>query len=118
MNGEQVAGDQEVEVAGVPMFGARRRARELVKEVTELRAQLDRLGGLTVIELEAKRAALESEVGAQQAQIESDTVEAAAALEQQAMDAGAALKADLADAEVEKRALEAVVVGAHDEGGW
>jgi hypothetical protein len=115
MNGEQVVGDQEVEVAGVPMFGARRRARELVKEVTELRAQLDRLGGLTVIELEAKRDALESEVGAQQAQIESDRVEAAAALEQQAMDAGAALKADLAAAEVEKRALDERLVVLRDE---
>jgi hypothetical protein len=53
----------------IPWFGARRVARELASQVAaisierdELRGQLNRLGALTVVELEAKKAGLESAV--------------------------------------------------------
>ena len=53
----------------IPWFGARRVARELASQVStitserdQLRGQLDRLGVLAVVELEAKKAGLESTV--------------------------------------------------------
>jgi hypothetical protein len=92
--------------ASVPVFGARKKARELAAQVVELRAQLDRLGGLTVIELEDRRDALEAEVTAQRVQIETERSEASAALEQKAAEAGAALKAELEAASAEKASLE------------
>jgi hypothetical protein len=49
------------DVPSVPLFGVRKRARELASEVAELRTQLDRLGGLSVIELETRRDALSAE---------------------------------------------------------
>jgi Domain of unknown function (DUF4041)/Meiotically up-regulated gene 113 len=94
------------EVPSVPVFGARKKARELATEVVELRAQLDRLDGLSVIELEERRDSLQSEVVAQQEQIETERSEASAALKQQAAEAGAALKAELATAGVEKASLD------------
>ena len=54
----------------IPWFGARRVARDLATQVAtltierdQLRGQLDRLGALAVVELEAKKAGLESAVG-------------------------------------------------------
>lgn len=94
------------EAQSVPMFGARKKARELAVEVAELRGQLERLGGLEVIELEAKRDELATEIAAQQQQIESERAEATAALEAQAAEAGASLKAELVAATEEKVSLE------------
>ncbi len=98
------------EVPSVPVFGARKRARELATEVAELRSQLDRLGGLSVIELESRRDALAVEVAAQQQQIETDRTEAAAALERQAAEASASLKSDLETAAQEKASLDQQLV--------
>lgn len=95
----------------IPVFGVRRKARELAAEVTELRGQLHRLGGLTVIELEARRDALEAEIAAQREQIEAEKAEAATALEQEAAEAGAALKAELTAATEQKAALEEQLAG-------
>jgi hypothetical protein len=94
------------EVPSAPVFGARKKARELATEVAELRNQLDHLGGLSVIELESRRDALSAEVAAQQQQIETDRAEAAAALEQQATDASAALKSELETAAQEKASVD------------
>jgi hypothetical protein len=90
----------------VPVFGARKKARELAAQVVELRAQLDRLGGLTVIELEDRRDALEAEIAAQRVEIETERSQASAALEQKAAEAGAALKAELAAASAQKISLD------------
>jgi len=103
------------EVPSVPVFGARRKARALAAEVTELRAQLDRLGGLTVIELEDKRDALQAETTAQREQIEAERSEATAALEQQAAEAGAALQAELVTATEEKASLDQQLVALRAE---
>ncbi len=91
---------------GVPIFGARKRARELVAEVDELRQHLDRLGGLSVIELEQKRETLQREVDQQREQLDAEKQEAAAELERHAEEASASLRADLAEAEQEKANLE------------
>jgi hypothetical protein len=98
------------EIPAVPVFGARKRARELAIEVAELRAQLDRLGGLSVIELESRREELASEVVVQQEQIETERAEAAAALERQAAEAGATLKSELETASQEKARLDEQLV--------
>jgi hypothetical protein len=72
----------------IPWFGARRMARELAGEVQELRThlhatreQIERLGALPVLELEARRAKLEREIADQEARIARAWSEGAAALE-------------------------------------
>jgi hypothetical protein len=92
--------------AGVPLFGARKRAKELAVEVAELRAQLDRFGAFTQIELEGTRDALSAEISAQQERITVEKDDAARALEQQAAEAKAALDAELGSAREEKGRLE------------
>jgi len=77
--------EARIEVS-VPWFGARRLARTLLAQVAslqherdELRAQLDRLGALPVVELEKRTKELEGAVAEQQAQMtrkrEADRVE-------------------------------------------
>lgn len=63
----------------VPWFGARKMARALVTEVHELRAQcdqmrgqLERLGALPVLQLEAQRAGLERAIAEQTARLERE----------------------------------------------
>lgn len=63
----------------IPLFGARNLARRLVADLQEarqkrdqLQADLERLGALTVIDLEKKKASLEQEVAAQRATFERD----------------------------------------------
>lgn len=106
MGGEDGGIAPTAEAVSVPVFGARKKARELAVEVAELRGQLERLGGLEVIELEAKRDELATEIAAQREQIESERAEATSALEAQAAEAGASLKAELAAATEEKASLE------------
>lgn len=71
----------------IPLFGARKMARELLAEVdsltTELehaREQLIRLGALSVLQLEARRAALERELAEETARFQRERAEAAEAL--------------------------------------
>jgi hypothetical protein len=70
----------------IPLFGARKMARELLAEVDSLRAQCDqsretlaRLGALSVLQLEAKRAGLEREIVEQAARLERERADAAEA---------------------------------------
>lgn len=88
--------DQEP-LPSVPWFGARKMAHSLISEVQELRAQrdemhdqLERLGGLTVLQLEARRADLERGIAEQASRLERERSEVAAALQ--------ALKAQLEEA--------------------
>ena len=71
----------------IPLFGARKMARELLAEVDTLRAQCDqsretlaRLGALSVLQLEATRAGLEREIVEQAARLERGRADAAEAL--------------------------------------
>jgi predicted nuclease with TOPRIM domain len=70
----------------VPLFGARKKARELAVEVADLRAQLQCLGGLSVIELEEKSRELGLEVDEQRQVFETERQEIGAQLEQLKMD--------------------------------
>jgi hypothetical protein len=90
---------------GVPLFGARRKARELVKEVEDLRAQLDRLGAFSLIELEEQRNALRTEIEAQRTQLEKECREAEAQLTRQAEEAQATLQQELQAARQERDEL-------------
>lgn len=81
-------GTQKVEsTISIPWFGARRLARRLADEVQELRLQRDRarekleeLGALTILELEDRRTALESDIAKQAAKLEKEKSDAEAAL--------------------------------------
>lgn len=71
----------------IPLFGARKMARALLAEVDslgaqrdQLREQLTRLGALSVLELEAKRADLEREIAEQAARLQRERADAAEAL--------------------------------------
>lgn len=101
--------------SSVPVFGARKKAKELAREVSELRQQLDRLGGLSVLELEAKRDALDIEIAAQRELPESEKTAAAQALEQQAAEASAALSAELAAATEQKASLDQQIATLQEE---
>lgn len=90
----------------VPLFGARKRARELGAEVAELRGQLERLGGLGLIEVERRREEVSAELEASRQQIEVERIEADAKLERQAAAAGAELRGDLERLNSERNALE------------
>lgn len=83
------SGNHATEVKlSVPWFGARKKARELIAEIQRLRAQLEEAhkelevcGALTLMQLEARRIALEQQIADQEAQISRSKAEAAAALE-------------------------------------
>ena len=71
----------------IPLFGARKMARALLSEVdalqaerTQLREQLTRLGALTIVELEGKKADLEREIADQAARLQQERAEAAEAV--------------------------------------
>src|SRR5207253_910902 len=89
----------------IPTFGARRKARELAKEVEELRGHLDRLGAFSTIELEQRRDALESQIETQRAQLEERQKEAELQLIQQAEEAKSSLQQELASAGRERDEL-------------
>lgn len=71
----------------IPLFGARRMARALLGEVEALvaqrdalSAQLNRLGAYSVLQLEAKRSELESEIAEQTARLQREQASATEAL--------------------------------------
>lgn len=73
-----MAGDQAA-LPAISWFGARKLARSLQSEVRDLqeecgrlRGQLQELGALSVLELEAKRTQLETDITAQRAQVEAE----------------------------------------------
>jgi hypothetical protein len=91
----------------VPLFGARARARELAAEVDRLRAEQERLGLLTVVELEHRRAELRQEIDDLSARAEAERAAAAAALASET--AAAAAKRDEVAAELESLRASVVV---------
>jgi hypothetical protein len=101
--------------SSVPVFGARKKAKELAREVSELRQQLDRIGGLSVLELEAKRDALDIEIAAQRELLESEKTAAARSVERQAAEASAALSAELAAATEQKASLDQQIATLQEE---
>lgn len=78
----------------VPFFGARRRVKELEIEVVGLRAQLDRVGGLTLLEVERRRSDATAELEEQRIRLDHERA-----------DAATALAVDRSEAEAEKKKL-------------
>ncbi len=77
--------DQSVRT--IPLFGARKMARALLAEVEALQVQRDqakeqlaRLGALSVLQLEARRAELEREIADQEARLQRERTDAAEAV--------------------------------------
>jgi hypothetical protein len=71
----------------IPLFGARKMARALLSEVEalkterdQLREQFARLGGLSVLQLEAKRADLEREIAEQASRLQREHTDSAEVL--------------------------------------
>jgi DNA repair exonuclease SbcCD ATPase subunit len=93
--------------SNVPLFGARRKARELVKEVEDLRAKLDRLGAFSVLELEAQRDALRAEIEDQRQRLEEERKDAEVQLIRQAEESQASLQEELEAAKNERDELTA-----------
>jgi hypothetical protein len=96
--------------ARVPLFGARRRVKELAAEVAELRSQLDRVGGFTLLEVERRRSEVAAELEDQQIQLERERAEAASALAVERAEAESEKKKLLSELE----ALRADVVETRD----
>jgi Domain of unknown function (DUF4041)/Meiotically up-regulated gene 113 len=90
----------------IPIFGARKRAKELAAEVTRLTEQLDRLGAFSVVELEEMRDSLGREIDEQRSQLATEREEAMADLALQAKAAEEALRTELAALEAEKASLD------------
>lgn len=91
----------------VPWLGARGRARELADEVEELRAQLERLGAWSFVELERQRDELEREIAEQTAALERQRQDASAEAERRRTEAEARLERDLAEGRRESERLAA-----------
>lgn len=90
----------------VPIFGARKRARELMVEAGHLREQLERLGVFSITELEQLRDGLRQETEEQRTQLTTEREEAAAEIARQAQEAQEVLQGELASLDKEKSELD------------
>ncbi len=98
------------EEKSISFFGARGRAKELTAEVEQLRArlvQLEKLGVLSVAELENRRNALRDEADGLQAKLEEQKRIAASEIQEQRRAAGARLEEERAAATRENQELMA-----------
>lgn len=89
----------------IPRFGARSKARELGAEVTRLRTEMDRLGVLSVADLEQRRVDLQGQVAALEQQLVEREREHAQRLATQEQEARVRAEKANRDAENEARAL-------------
>jgi len=90
----------------IPIFGARRRARELATEAARLRGELDRLGALSVVELEQRRVALANEIETETARLEQERRDAAVALDRDREEASARSRRELEGLAEQRRDLD------------
>jgi hypothetical protein len=64
----------------IPLFGARSRARDLQRELSDLRARQEQLGVLETLELQRIRDDLREEIARQRGQLETERIQARASL--------------------------------------
>jgi hypothetical protein len=102
---EHLATEPNSDEIHVPLFGARRRARELESELGVLRAELERVGALTLFEIERRRDEVSADVDSQTARLERDRREAEAARERERAEATRGLNDELASLETQRRDL-------------
>ena len=86
----------------VPWFSARKMAWQLAAEVRKLRADLDRLGAMTITELEAQKTDLEHQVAEQRLTLERERAEATAAVRAAQAELAEARKAIVVTQELEQ----------------
>jgi hypothetical protein len=89
----------------IPVFGGRKRAKELAGEVARLREDLDRIGGLSLIEVEERRLALESEVKDEAVRLDTARRDAEAMLERSLEEARAKTRKEIDETEKERQLL-------------
>lgn len=94
----------------IPIFGARRLARELNAELETLRRRVDELGLLSVIELAERRDQLDREISEQEARLRAEHEAAVRALD----DETRAARAQLAELQYQLAELRAQVVTTED----
>jgi hypothetical protein len=93
----------------VPLFGARKRARELAAEAEHLRAQLERLGGLSLLEVQTRRQALAEEIAQEEGRLEQRRADALASLARERAEAAEQASNEAAVARTHQQQLEARV---------
>lgn len=82
-------GEEQAAVAdgGIPLFRARSKAKEFRAQLDALRTRVDSLGMLSAVELEERRAALETEVQELASRVERERTEAVASIKRATADA-------------------------------
>jgi Domain of unknown function (DUF4041)/T5orf172 domain len=93
----------------VPLFGARAQARTLAVQLAELQERADRLGLLSVIELEERNASLAAQAAELESRIEADGREASARVEKEAESARERARARITMLTTRQNELEAEV---------
>jgi hypothetical protein len=91
--------------ARIPLFRGRSRAKEFAAQLDELRARVDRLGLLSVVELESRRTKLEAETATLADKLELERAQAAALVEKETADAKARAEKAISDLQVQERDL-------------
>lgn len=79
----------------IPLFGVRGKAKQLAAEVTTLRAHLDELGAMDVVDLERQRQALAAQIGADRDAMAAERERHARDVEKQRIDARKSLDDEL-----------------------
>ncbi len=99
----------------VPVFGARKVAKELAARVAVLQSELERLGGLSLLEVEEKRAAAERELEELRAQRRHEQDELEAARERELRTTREAVTREMADVQRERDELLSELTGLRAE---
>lgn len=99
----------------IPLFRGRSRAKEFAAQLDELRARVGRLGVLPVVELEARKAELESETTALAENLERERAQAAAAIEQENAHARAVAQKGISDLQRREQDLAEQVARLQEE---
>lgn len=95
------------EPGDIPRFGARKRAKELSAEVARLREQLERVGALSLLEVEERRAKVSAEIEQETERLEQERRDAAATLQREREEAGAQARQELSVLQAEQQQLDA-----------
>lgn len=108
---DQAAGDAQPSRASehgdIPLFGARKRAKELSAEAARLREQLERVGALSLLEVEERRAKVSAEIEQETERLEQERRDAAATLQREREEATAQARQELSSLQAEQRQLDA-----------
>jgi Domain of unknown function (DUF4041)/T5orf172 domain len=97
----------EPDSSSIPVFGARKRAKELAAEADRLRGELDRLGALSLVEIEDRRKSLAAEIEREGARLDQQRAEVSAAIEHDRAEAAERARREAAAAETTQQQLEA-----------